>query len=323
MTESYLAEIASVEGTKPTQTGSGNYSSDSLVARVQKAMEEIGVAEANTAAEEAILDELIQTKLVAEDDPFIALMNAMLVVIPQLMKTREELLVEKTASYDYVSSLNAYMAEAQLNFARSAEKSDPQDQGGYSTGSTTGLAYAKAYAGNLTVIQQQGLFDGMSTEIQGILYEAVSTSLGLEALTPDTKNWNSSLSKSEYNMPETLWAGLNSPDWTFDGEDTSRYTNRNYADGSDPFQDPSKPAGVDPFSKSAAAYLGGKLGPVLDDAVTQNTIIENTLNGYAKQIEAGYKFEMENYNSIVNTDAQMYQAQINQNRAHTNRLRAL
>lgn len=282
-------------------------------------MEEIGVAEANTAAEEAILDELIQTKLVAEDDPFIALMNAMLIVIPQLMKTKEELLVEKTASYDYVSSLNAYMAETQLNFARSAEKSDPVNQGGYSTGNTTGLAYAEAYAGNLSVIQQQGLFDGMSTEIQGILYEAIATSLGLETLTPDTKKWNSSLSKTEYDMPETLWAGLNSPDWTFEGENTSRYTNKNYADDSNLF----KGSDGELNSKTAAAYLGGKLGPVLDDAVTQNTIIENTLNGYAKQIEAGYKFEMENYNSIVNTDAQMYQAQINQNRAHTNRLRAL
>jgi hypothetical protein len=320
MTESYITEIDSVEGVRPVATSDSDYSNDPLVARVQKAMEEIGVAEAKTKAEEAILDDLIQTKLVAEDDPFIAMMNAMLIVIPQLMKTKEELLVEKTASYDYISSLNAYMAETQQNFSMSGEKTaDISLDGGVSGGTTTGLAYAKAYAANLSTLQTEGLFDGMSGDMQGILYEAVSTSLGLEALTPETRNWNSSFTKDEYTMPETLWAGLNSPDWIFEGEDTSRYTNKGYADDSDLFRN----AKGELVDQTAALYLSGKLGPVVDDAVTQNTIIENTLNGYSKQVEAGYKFEMENYNAIVNTDAQMYQAQINQNRAHTNRLRAL
>lgn len=319
MTESYLTEIESVEGVKQSASTNGDYSSDPLVARVQKAMEEIGEAEAERKAEEAVLDELIQSKLVAEDDPFIAMMNAMLIVIPQLMKTKEELLVEKTANYDYVSSLNAYMAEAQQNFANSGEIDNLVDQGGYTTGDATGMAYAKAYAGNLSTLRNEGLFDGMSHEIQSILYEAVTTSLSLEAHTPDADSWNAAFNKDKYDLSETLWAGLNSPEWIFEGQNTDRFTNKNYADGSDLFRNVNNEL----MTGTAAAYQGTELGPVLDDAVTQNTIIENTLNGYSKQVEAGYKFEMENYNSIVNTDAQMYQAQINQNRAHTNRLRAL
>lgn len=316
MTESYLTGIETVEGVSAPK-GVVNLSDDPLVARIEQAMAEIGVAEANTKAEEAILEGLIQSKLVDESDPFIAMMNAMLIVIPQLMKCKEELLVEKTANYDYISSVNAYMAEAQQNFAQSAEKSDPVNQGGFSTGTTTGLAFAKAYEGNLTTIQQKGLFDGMAPETQKILYEAIGNTLGLEALTPDIGQWKSASTKKQYNLTETLWAGLNSPEWTFDGENTDRYTNKGYAD----------PTGTQDLfvghNKTAASYLGGQLGPVVSDAVTQNTIIENTLNGYSKQTEASYKFEMENYNSIVNTDAQMYQAQLNQNRAHTSRLRAL
>lgn len=327
MTESYFTEIESVEGAKQSASMGSNYSDDALVARVQKSIEEIGVAEAKQKAEEAVLDDLILSKLVQEDDPFIAMMNAMILVIPQLMKCKEELLVTKTANYDYISSLNAYMAETQQHFAYSSDKVDPTLNGSYSSGETSytntttgnvhGYKAAEAYAINLSTMQTEGLLEGLGDDAKGILDEAITVSLGLKAYTPETSSWNSSFNMKEYNLQQGLWQGLNNPEWIFEGTNTSRYTNANYD------YTTGKENLFGDNTKTAATYLGVELSVVLDDAVTQNTIIENTLNGYSKQIEASYKFEMENYNSIVNTDAQMYQAQLNQNNAHTRRLRAL
>jgi len=306
-----------------------DYSDDPLVARVQMAMGEIGEAEAKRKAEEQVLDDLIHTKLVGESDPFIAMMNAMLLVVPQLMKCKEELLVEKTASYDYISSLNAYMAETQQHFAHSGDKADPvyQDHGygGFYSGQMTyydsngrvrGYGAAKEYGKNLETIRIEKLFGGLSGDMQGILNEAVSTSLDLMGYTPDIGKWPKQdfVYMEQYDLSQSLWAGLNGPEWIMQGPDV--YTNKHYG----------YTTGKEELfvgGRTAASYLTGQLSPVVDDAVTQNSIIENSLNGYSKQVEASYKFEMENYNSIVNTDAQMYQAQINQSNAHSKRLRAV
>jgi len=323
MTESYYTEIESVESTKPT--ASVDYSDDPLVARVQMAMQDIGEAEAKRKAEEVVLNDLIQSKLVQESDPFIAMMNAMMIVIPQLMKVKEELLVEKTANYDYVSSLNAYMAEAQTNFAYSGDKGAETNQGGFISGSTSykengrvhGYDAAKAYQDGLSTIRTEKLLGGLPADVQGIMNEAIKTSLNLVAYTNDTSDWNGSLDMREYTLPEILWAGNNSPEWTFEGRETSQYTNKNYGYTTG---DENLFVG---HNRTAASYVGEQLSPAMDDAVTQNNIMQNTFNGYAKQVEAGYKFEMENYNSIVNTDAQMYQSMLGQNNAHSKRLRAL
>lgn len=324
MTESYFTEIESVESTKPI---SGvDYSDDPLVARVQMAMEDIGEAEAKRKAEEVILNDLIQSKIVQESDPFIAMMNAMLVVIPQLMKVKEELLVEKTADFDYVSSLNAYMAEAQTNFAYSGDKGEGTNHGGYITGSTSytdesgrvhGYDAAKAYQDSLSTIRTEKLLGGLPADVQGIMNEAIVTSLNLVAYTNDLSTWGGYHDMREYTLPEVLWAGNNSAEWTFVGRDPSTYTNQHYG---------YMTGDEDLFlghNRTAASYVTEQVSPVFDDAVTQNNILQNTFNGYSKQIEAGYKFEMENYNSIVNTDAQMYQSMIGQNNAHSKRLRAL
>lgn len=324
MTESYYTEIESVESTKPV--AGMDYSDDPLVARVQMAMQDIGEAEAKRKAEEVVLNDLIQSKIVQESDPFIAMMNAMMIVIPQLMKVKEELLVEKTADFDYVSSLNAYMAEAQTNFAYSGDKGESTNQGGYITGNTSytdetgrvhGYDAAKAYQDSLSTIRTEKLLGGLPADVQGIMNESIVTSLNLIAYTPNTNEWNGSLDMREYTLPEVLWAGNNSPEWTFEGRETSTYTNKNYGYTTG---DENLFAG---HNRTAASYVGEQISPVFDDAVTQNNIMQNTFNGYAKQVEAGYKFEMENYNSIVNTDAQMYQSMIGQNNAHSKRLRAL
>jgi len=327
MTESYFNEIESVEGVNGVKAQNVSPSDDPLVARIHLAMSEIGDAETSRKAEEAVLDQLIQSKLIDEGDPFIAMMNAMLIVIPQLMKCKEELLVEKTANYDYISSLNAYMAETQQHFSFSGDKEAPTPNGNYQSGNTTyyddsgrvrGFGAAKAYMDNLSEIRTEKLFGGLAPDVQGIMNEAVKTSMNLYGYAPDMGKWpNNGSVKTGYDLPEILWQGFNGPEWIMEGG-TDRYTNKNYGWVSGENKDL-----FNGNQRTAASYLTGQLSPVLDDAVTQNAIMENTLNGYSKQIESSYKFEMENYNSIVNTDAQMYQAQVNQNKAHTKRLRAI
>lgn len=301
---------------------------DPLVARIHVAMGEMKVAEVSKAAAEAELDQLISTKIEGEEDPFLAMMNAMLYVIPQLMKCKEEGLVEKTASYDYVSSLNAYMAETQTRFAYSGDR-DVASGDEYQSGKTSytdeytgvhGLAAGIAYRDNLQTLQSESLLAALPGDVQGIMNEAITTTLSLNAKTPNSDAWAQpdGTAKKEYNVEESLWAGLNSAKWKM-SEDGTQYSNNQYDPGNGQ-------EGVNYFKdegKTEAAYVSGKLAPVIDDAVTQNTILENTLNGYSKQVESEFKFEMENYNTIVNMDGQMYQAQIHQNSAHAKRLRAV
>lgn len=326
MQEMNIEEMMAVQGKK----SAGITAEDSLVQDIEKALAEMGAAKESADAAKVELDRLIAEKLHDGVDPFVAMMDAMLYVVPQLMKYKEEKLVEKTASFEYINSLNAYMAETQKNFAVSGDKADPSEgsnqHGTYqygntsftdSTGRVHGLNAGKAYGANLGTLETNELFAGLPMDIQAVMYGSIDDILGLETLTPDSKNWNAeATSKEKYNLSETLWGGLNSPKWRMSAGSEHQYDNNLYdTAGNQPnyayFQD----------GQTQASYLTGELGIVVDEAVTQNSVMQTTLNGYSKKVESEFKFEMENYNTIVSLNGLMYQDQLNLNNTHITRLR--
>jgi len=299
---------------------------DSLVEDINKALDEMGVAKQNADAAKVELDRLIADKLHDGADPFVAMMDAMLFVIPQLMKYKEEKLVEKTASYEYINSLNAYMAETQKNFADSANKGDLQnasnEYGPYQHGSALpGLDAGKAYEANLATLGADELFAGLPGDVQSVMYGSIDETLGLKGSTPDAKNWQSN-AKENYSLSETLWGGLNATDWRMDNN-SSNFSNNLY-DVSSTQGNSDSYAKYEYFKegRSEASYVTGELNVVVDQAVTQNAVMQSTLNGYSKKVESEFKFEMENYNTIVSLNGLMYQDQLNLNNTHITRLRA-
>lgn len=327
MTEEIMIEGV---GVKNGPSGSVGVTSSALEQNVLNAASELADAKIARAAEEDKLETEVNDYLrnVNFSDPdavFEALMKAICHVMPQLVTAKEAGLVEKTHNFDYVSSLNAYMAETQTYFSQSADKS--------STGSTkptetTGLNAGVLYKGNLDMLKVDGgLLGGMdliAPDVANIMREAAATASELTASTPEANKWPGG-GKTSYNLSEGLWAGMNSPKWRMDASDSGSYNNTTYDTASGDhninyFLTDDDTEGV---NKTEASYVGRELAPLVSDAVTQNTILETTLNSYAKQVESEFKFEMDNYNTIVNMNGQMLQAHGKQNKAHSNRLRAL
>jgi hypothetical protein len=308
-------------------------SGDPLVDDIEKALAEMGVAKENADEAKAELNRLIAEKLYDGADPFVAMMDAMLYVIPQLMTYKEEKLVEATASFEYINSLNAYMAETQKNFSASADRGAAQDgsntYGTYQYGSTSftdpatgrvhGLNAGRAYEANLMTLESQDLFAGLPGDVQDVMNGSIDETLGLETLTPDSRDWDTfdTAAKEKYNLSETLWGGINAPKWRMWGGNEHQYDNNLYDTAGD---QPNFNYFVD--GQSQASYLTGELTIVVDQAVTQNAVMQSTLNGYSKKVESEFKFEMENYNTIVSLNTLMYQDQINLNNTHITRLRA-
>lgn len=336
-----IEEMVAGKGNKPQGIISGR---QSLVEDIQNSLAEMEVAQENAAEAKAELDRLIGEKLHDGVDPFVAMMNAMLYVVPQLMKYKEEKLVEKTVAFEYINSLNAYMAETQKNFAISADAGETSDKtngyGMYQEGNTSyvdengmvhGLAAGRGYEANLKILSAGDLLSGLPGDIQDVMNDAMSTILGLKTSTPDAGDWvkgdsqYGKVAKTEYNLSETLWGGLNTPKWRM-GEGTEAQFDNNMYDpmngqglaNFDYFNQDSDPAG----NSTESSYLASELLPVVDQAVTQNAVMTSTLNGYSKKVESEFKFEMENYNTIVSLNGLMYQDQLNLNNTHITRLRA-
>jgi len=314
-----------IEELMAVQGPAGISSESALVEDIEKALEELGTAKENADAAKAELDRLIKDKLHDGADPFVAMLDAMLFVVPQLMKYKEEKLVEKTANYDYVSTLNAYMAETQKNFSRSGDASEPwsasNKYGPYKVGNTTGLSSGRAYESNLKTLKGDDLYRGLPGDVQDVMYGSIEETLGLKGSAPKSKEWYSG-AKTEYNLSESLWQGLNSPQWRMKDGSTHEYSNDLYSVTSGQGEDPYEKFNFFREGQTEASYVTGQLNLVLDDAVTQNAVMESTLNGYAKRVESEFKFEMENFNTIVTLNGLMLQDQLNLNNTHITRLRA-
>lgn len=334
MAETYnIEELMAVKGPAGIQSGE-----EALVDDINQALAEMGVAKQNADAAKVELDRLIADKLNDGADPFVAMMDAMLFVIPQLMKYKEEKLVEKTASYEYINSLNAYMAETQKNFAASADVDTPKMgsnvYGPYQYGNTSytdstgrkhGLDAGKEYQSNLTTLGADELFAGLPGDVQSVMYGSIDETLGLKTLTPDSGKWNTyeANPKKEYNLSETLWSGVNAPKWRMWGGNEHQYDNNLYDVSSNQGNsDEYQKYNYFVEGRSQASYLTSQLNVVVDQAVTQNAVMQSTLNGYSKKVESEFKFEMENYNTIVSLNGLMYQDQLNLNNTHITRLRA-
>jgi len=331
MTELYnMEEIEAVQG--KGQRNALSQGENSLVEDIEKALAEMNTAKESAEAAKVELDRLIAEKLHDGVDPFVAMMNAMLYVVPQLMKYKEEKLVEKTASYEYINSLNAYMAETENDFARASDASDPQNasngNGSYQHGTTVGLESGRAYEANLKTLGSSDLFAGLPSDVAAVMNGSISEILGLKGFAPNANKWaaNSQNARTQYSLTETVWSGLNAPKWRMENVNSGLYSDNlyNVAGGQKDanykyFADPNGDTDV---GISEANYLSSQLMPVVDQAVTQNAVMLSTLNGYSKKVESEFKFEMENYNSITSLNALMYSDQIDLNDTHITRLRA-
>jgi len=307
----------------------GGLFSESLADNIKAAQDELGDAKNKCDVAEGNLEAAIAEFLVGADpskDPFAVfeeLLDAMVRVMPKVVEYKEATLVKKTASYDYVSSLNNYMAETQDYFSKAGLKTP--DMGSTSGSANPGLANGKEYRDNLIELRDYGnggfeLLDGLG-EVGDILGEAITTTLDLESYRWFNANDGGNI---KLEMPETLWSALNAPNGdNLLAEDKTRYENW-YA------MYPDAQAGTY-GNDNTGEFRIGSLGtltsndtfPAFNDAIAQNTIMENTLNGYSKQTESEFKFEMDNYNSIVNLNGQMYSSYVSQRQASSTRLRSL
>lgn len=271
------------------------------------------------------IDDMMFLNSQGTEGPFQAMACAMKHVIRLLMECKEEKLVEKTENFKAINELNVQMAEVQKNFAGSADSSGGYSDGGVEFGSAAdGLAAGQAYEDNLETMRGMlGKIPGdPNGDIRAVIDEAIGKVLGISTPIGDISNkWSyAGEAKKNYGLNSTLWAGINGPQWRLlDSEE--KYNSNGYDTSVKTYDDGTSPNYFGNEHKTEAAYAVGQLLPGVNQAVTQNTIIETTLNSHSKKIEAEFKFEMESYNSIVNLRQVMYQDHMTQGETHVKRLR--
>jgi len=331
-----MNEPYDVETIGLNKTGGPTVKSSALEEEIKEIRKEIDdTVEARSTAE-GELDDLIgamcgELDSGEYDAPFLAMMMAMYRVVPKLMECKELKLVEETQEFKYVHRLNVEMAEAQKNFAASGVKGEPVDHTSWQSGTAApesdvegeylGLNAGREYGDKLDGMVYND--NGGAFEYMGVLGDtmagavdkigAISTYINPEPWNANRQAYGGGSSQAEtYDLADTLWSGLNGTDWRLEGDS---YNNQMY--------DHSTHMGGMPFvnGQSEAMYSQQLTTSGLDEAVTQNAVMQTALNSYSKKVEAEFKFEMESYNSIVNLRQTMYQDCINLGETHVSRLR--
>jgi len=268
---------------------------------VESAMNSIGVSSDKTDEAKQELNEYIAIMLEKEkEDAFEAVRYAIYKVVPQVMTYREAVLEETADQFNAVNELNNDMLDMQGKFA--AAGNQEYVLGGKSEGVENAYAYFQKVGMNAEKVKQ--MID------DGILPRGIGNSM-LENLNDITDSTYTMLYHDgqsyrgtdprdlEYGQAAGLFNG-------FVGTKITAYADVGIPGGYE--TEPQIAADQDTFnSGTSRAYKYDEAhAPYASQLNDNNTIVLMSLNGYSKEVEADFKFKIEEYGQYLSLSSQMF-----------------
>jgi len=274
---------------------------------MESAMDSVGVSSDKSEEAKRELEEYIAIMLEKEkEDAFEAVRYAIYRVVPQVMTYREAVLEETADQFNMVNELNNDMLDMQGKFAASGDLTQ------LNADKIQGVENAYAY------FQKAGMNAEKVRQMMedGVLPHGIGTSMleNLEEIT--TSYQNETGDTSEYGPATTLFNGMVGIDtWAMADYDTSSpymYHKTPEADEFDAWQ----------RDRSTAFLIDEGSAPYASSLNDNNTVIQSSLNGYSKEVEAEFKFNIEEYGQYLSLSSQLYDSGVKSVQVHVKEQRA-
>lgn len=265
----------------------------------ESAMNSLGVSEQKSEEAKRELNEYIAVMLEKEqEDAFEAVRYAIYKVVPQVMTYREAVLEETADQFKVVNDLNSDMLDMQGKYAASGDTTIIN--GSQSVGMENAYEYFQKANMNAEKVKQM-MDDGLlpkgigQTMLSNLNEITNSTYAPFEEPNTDPRNY-------KYGQATGLFNGLvgNEMYATFTG--ASGDPNQSY------FVRPIASASQDAWDDDRTWALKQETvhGPYASGLNDNNSVIQMSLNGYSKEVEADFKFKIEEYGQYLSLSSQMY-----------------
>jgi len=278
---------------------------------VESAMNSLGVSSDKSEKAKQELNEYIAVMLEKEkEDAFEAVRYAIYKVVPQVMTYREAVLEETADDFMMVNELNNDMLDMQGKFAAS------NDLTSHSEGQAVGMENAFAYfekagmnAEKVNQMMQDGVLpNGIGTQILENLndittstYEMADDGNGPTYGDPRTH---------KYGQSAGLFNGLTGIEKN--AYITTTGSNQSY------FVYATQTAEQDSWinDRSRAYGIDASQAPYASQLNDNNVVIQSSLNGYSKKVEADFKFKIEEYGQYLSLSSQLYDSGVKSVQVH-------
>lgn len=273
---------------------------------LESAMDSVGVSSDKSEEAKQELQEYIAVMLEKEkDDAFEAVRYAIYKVVPQVMTYREAVLEEIADEFNAINGLNNDMLDMQGKFAAAG---DPTS---IAHGETVGVenAYeyfqkAKANTAKVQEMVDNGVLpNGIGNSILENLEEINNATYAVDEIGDGNITEPSG---SPYGQSIGLYNGL------VGVKDVATYTDSGY------FTRPMTSAAQDGWTgdRTWASRVEDGYGVFANQLNDNNTIIQSSLNGQSKLVEAEFKFLIEEYGQYLSLSSQMYDGGVKSVQVH-------
>lgn len=266
---------------------------------MESAMNSVGVSSDKSEEAKRELEEYIAVMLEKEkEDAFEAVRYAIYKVVPQVMTYREAVLEETADQFNVVNDLNNDMLDMQGKYAAAGDTTmiNPTQAAGVENAYDY-FQKAQMNADKVKQMMDDGLLPkGIGNTMLSNLEEITnSTYTALDAPSVDPSNY-------KYGQATGLFNGLVGNDVyaTFTG--AAGDPNQSY------FVRPIATASQDAWENNRTWALSQETvhGPYASSLNDNNSVIQMSLNGYSKEVEAEFKFKIEEYGQYLSLSSQMY-----------------
>lgn len=278
---------------------------------VESAMNSLGVSSDKSEKAKQELNEYIAVMLEKEkEDAFEAVRYAIYKVVPQVMTYREAVLEETADDFKMVNELNNDMLDMQGKFAASNDTTGIGDA--HAVGVETALEYfekAGMNAEKVNQMMQDGVLpNGIGTQILENLnditsstYEMADSGYGPNYFDPRNH---------KYGQAAGLFNGLV-------GIEKNAYITE--TEGSQSYfvyETPSAKQDTWTNDRSRAYGIDSSQAPYASQLNDNNVVIQSSLNGYSKKVEADFKFKIEEYGQYLSLSSQLYDSGVKSVQVH-------
>jgi hypothetical protein len=281
---------------------------------VESAMNSVGVSSDKSEEAKQELNEYIAVMLEKEkEDAFEAVRYAIYKVVPQVMTYREAVLEETADQFNAVNDLNNDMLDMQGKFGAAGDTTELAD------GKVNGMENAYAY------FQKAGMNADKVKQMMddGILPSGIGNAMleNLNEITSATFEYPNVIydytpEQFKYGQSAGLFNGLVGIEATASpgGDSTNPTGGYNVIDTKEAY--PYAGTGDDTAAWRGVYDNEEVYAPFTSKLNDNNTIIQSSLNGYSKQVEAEFKFEIEEYGQYLSLSSQMYDTGAKGNQVH-------
>lgn len=260
---------------------------------IESAMNSLGVSSDKSEEAKQELNEYIAVMLEKEkEDAFEAVRYAIYKVVPQVMTYREAVLEETADQFNMVNELNNDFLDMQGKFAASGDLTMINET--QAIGVENAYEYfqkAKMNTEKVEQMMEEGILpSGIGHSMIENLEEITnSTYAPYEDPSVDPRNY-------KYGQASGLFNGL-----------VGVHTTATWTDGSY-FTRPIATPEDDAWDNNRTWALSQEQvqGPYASKLNDNNTVLQMNLNGYSKEVEADFKFKIEEYGQFLSLSSQMF-----------------